>query len=72
MKVTIMPYIKRHDTTRFPLRLENLGKWEGIFQSGKSQGIFNRLENSRNFRQNTGKLWKFQTNVICYFLVISK
>ena len=24
----------------FPLGLENLEKWEGIFQSGKSQGIF--------------------------------
>ena len=46
MKVAIMPYIKRHDTTRFPLRLENLEKWEGIFQSVKSQGILNRLENS--------------------------
>ena len=30
--------------TGFPLRLENLEKWEDIFQSGKSQGIFNRLE----------------------------
>ena len=33
----------------FPLRqenLENLEKWEGIFQSGKSQGILNRLEKS--------------------------
>ena len=31
----------------FPLgleNLENLEKWEGIFQSGKSQGILNRLE----------------------------
>ena len=33
-------------TTGFPLRLENLEKWEGIFQSGKSQGILNRLEKS--------------------------
>ena len=30
----------------FPLGLENLEKWEGIFQSGKSQGILNRLEKS--------------------------
>ena len=30
----------------FPLgleNLENLEKWEGIFQSGKGQGILNRL-----------------------------
>ena len=27
-----------------PTRLENLGKWEGIFQPGKSQGFLNRLE----------------------------
>ena len=30
----------------FPLGLENLEKWEGIFQSWKSQGILNRLEKS--------------------------
>ena len=30
----------------FPLGLENLEKWEGTFQSGKSQGILNRLEKS--------------------------
>ena len=30
---------------------ENLGKWEGIFQSGKSQGILSRLEKSGNFAQ---------------------
>ena len=36
-------------TAGFPLgleKLENLEKWEGIFQSGKSQGILNRLEKS--------------------------
>ena len=26
---------------------ENLEKWEGIFQSGKSEGILSRLEKSR-------------------------
>ena len=40
----------------FPLGLENLEKWEGIFQPGKSQGILNRLEKSRKTTQNTGKL----------------
>ena len=42
--------------TGFPLGLENLEKWEGIFQSGKSQGILNRLEKSGKTTQNTGKL----------------
>ena len=42
--------------TGFPLRHENLEKWEGIFQSGKSQGILNRLEKSGKTTQNTGKL----------------
>ena len=42
--------------TGFPLGLENLEKWEGIFQSGKSQGILNRLEKSGETTQNTGKL----------------
>ena len=32
------------------------GKWENIFQSGKSQGILNRLEKSGNCTQNTRKL----------------
>ena len=47
----------------FPLGLEireNLEKWEGIFQSGKSQGILSRLEKSGNFAQNTGKTGKFE------------
>ena len=58
--------------TGFPLGLENLEKWEGIFQSGKSQGILNRLEKSGKITQNTGKLREFQTNIIFYFLVIFK
>ena len=37
---------------------ENLEKWEGIFQPGKSQGILSRLEKSGNFTQNTGKIRK--------------
>ena len=61
--------------TGFPLgleNLENLEKWEGIFQSGKSQGILTRLEKSGKITQNTGKLREFQTNIICYFSVIAK
>ena len=50
--------------TGFPLGLENLEKWEGIFQSGKSQGIFNRLEKSGKITQNTGKLREFEINII--------
>ena len=51
----------------FPLgleNLENLEKWEGIFQSGKSQGILNRLEKSGKIIQNTGKLREFEINII--------
>ena len=51
----------------FPLGLENLEKWEGIFQSGKSQGILNRLEKSGKITQKTEKVWEFQKNFICYF-----
>ena len=47
--------------TGFPLGLE---KWEGIFQSGKSQGIFNGLEKSGKITQNTGKLGEFEINII--------
>ena len=48
----------------FPLGLENLEKWEGIFQSGESQGILNRLEKSGKIIQNTGKLREFEINII--------
>ena len=48
----------------FPLGLENLEKWEGIFQSGKSQGILNRLEKSGKITQNTGKVGEFEINII--------
>ena len=50
--------------TGFPLGLENLEKWEGIFQSGKSLGILNRLEKSGKITQNTGKLREFEINII--------
>ena len=50
--------------TGFPLGLENLEKWEGIFQSGKSQGILIRLEKSGKITQNTGKMRNFQINII--------
>ena len=40
---------------------ENLKKLEGIFQSGKSQGILSRLKKSGNFTQNTGKIRKNYT-----------
>ena len=46
----------------FPLgleKLENLEKWEGIFQSGKSQGILNRLEKSG---KSQGKPHKIMEN----------
>ena len=38
----------------FSRRLENMEKWKGIFQSEKSQGILNRLENSGKITQKTG------------------
>ena len=52
----------------FPLgleNLENLGKWEGIFQSGKSQGILNRLEKSGKIT----KYWKTEINWYKYYLI---
>ena len=58
--------ITQSTLTGFPLgleNLENLEKWEGIFQSGKSQGILNRLEKSGKITQNTGKLRKFEINI---------
>ena len=59
-------------TFRVPTHTGKPGKMGSIFQSGKSQGILNRLEKSGKITQNTGKLREFQTNIICYFLVIFK
>ena len=42
--------------TGFPLGLENLEKWEGIFQSGKSQGILMRLEKSGKSQGKSHKI----------------
>ena len=50
--------------TGFRLGLEKLEKWEGIFQSGKSQEILNRLEKSGKITQNTGKLKEFEIYII--------
>ena len=66
----------RHNTG-FPLgleNLENLEKWEGIFQSGKSQGILNRLEKSGKSQGKSTKYWKTQgiSDKYYYFLVIFK
>ena len=49
--------------TGFPLRLENLVKWEGIFQSGN-------IEQTGKVRENHTKNWKnireFQKNVVIF------
>ena len=41
---------------RVPTGTGRHGKWESIYQSGKSQGILIRLEKSRNFTQNAGNV----------------
>ena len=47
----------------FPLGLENLKKWKGLFQSlsEKSREILLRLEKTENFTQNTRKFGKNYT-----------
>ena len=50
-------------TTGFPLGLENLEKWEGIFQSGKSQGILNRLEKSGESQGKSHKILENSGNL---------
>ena len=47
----------------FPLGLENLEKWEGIFQSGKSQGILNRLEKSGKSQGKSHKILENSGNL---------
>ena len=62
--VVTLPRSDTYSYTGFPLGLENLENWEGIFQSGKSQGILNKLEKSGKITQNTGKLREFEINII--------
>ena len=54
------------DRPEFPPGLENLEIWEGIFQSGKSQVILNRLKKSGKIKQNTGKFKRISDK--CYLL----
>ena len=65
-KVSLL-YLLLWGKVMVPTRTRKPGKWEGIFQSGKSQGILNRLEKSEEIVQSTGKLRELQTNVIYYF-----
>ena len=50
-------FLLRHTCHGTTHPLENLEKWEYIFQSGKGQGILNIPEKSGNF---TPKYWKSQ------------
>ena len=50
-----------HRKSGFSLGLENLAKWEGIFQSGN----LNKLEKSGKSHKILEKVWEFQINVKC-------
>ena len=58
--------------TGFPFGLENLKKWEGILQPGKSQGILNRLEKSGKITQNYWKTQGIWNKYYLIFLMIFK
>ena len=65
---------KSLESSGFPLgleKLENLEKWEGIFQSGKSQGILNRLEKSGKSQGKPHKILEnwghFRKNYLLFF-----
>ena len=53
-------------------KLENLEKWEGIFQSGNFEQTGKVREKSGKTTPNTGKLREFQKKIICYFSMIFK
>ena len=58
----------------FPIGLEIVEKWEGIFQPRKSQIILNRLEKSgksQKIMQNTGKFRNFRKMLFVIFSDIS-
>ena len=50
----------------FPLTLENLEKWEGIFQSGKFEETGNVMENHQKYWKN----WGFSDKCHLLFLMI--
>ena len=59
--------------TGFPLgleKLENIEKSEGTFQSGKSQGILNRLEKSGKSQGKSHKILEKSGNFIQILFVI--
>ena len=60
---TKRPTASKYVYTGFPLGLENLEKWEGIFQSGKSQGILNRLEKSGKSQIKSHKILENSGNL---------
>ena len=61
---------------RVPTRTGKPGKMGRHFPVREKSGNFDQTgkvrEKSGKITQNTGKLREFQTNIICYFLVISK
>ena len=64
-----------HDFSAFnrvpTLGLENLEKWGGIFQSGKSQGILTDWKRQGKVRGNHKKYWKIQ-GIKKYYLLFFK
>ena len=57
---------------RVPTRTGKSGKMGRHFPAREKSWNFEQIGKVREITQNTGKLRKFQTNVICYFLVIAK
>ena len=61
---------------RVPARTGKPGKMGRHFPVREKSGNFHQTgkvrEKSGKITQNTGKLREFQTNIICYFLVIYK
>ena len=64
------------NTFRIPTWTEKPGKMGRHFPVREKSGNFDQTgkvrEKAAKIKQNTGKLREFQTNVICYFLVIGK
>ena len=65
LKTGVEEFAMKSTNDRVPTQTGKPGKMgRGIFQSGKGQGILNRLEKSGKITQNTEKLWEFEINII--------
>ena len=67
---TVSHLTPKSNSVRVPIQTGKPGKMGRHFPGREKSGNLNGLEKSGKIIQNTGKFREFQTNIVCYFLVI--